>query len=148
MELNRVQEGLLSRKLLQYPEVSVVWMEVWFHNLQFVQEWMVLGWAESRRRFPWERLHLFDIPPSSVHHQGDAEGHKVVGHRSRRLLEEEMTDTFADSLRHVNRLYTKAYGHAIRKVPSHMPHYIQKDVMIELQDKFATQYDITSSHPV
>ena len=59
-----------------------------------------------------------------------------------------MTDTFADSLRHVNRLYTKEYGHASRKVPSHMPHYIQKDVMIALQDKFPEQYVITSSHSV
>lgn len=73
--------------------------------------------------------------------------HEVRGHKSRRLME-EMTDTFADSLRHVNRLYTKVYGHATRKVPSHMPHFIQRDVMVELQSNFPEEFDSTSSHPV
>lgn len=61
---------------------------------------------------------------------------------------EDMTDTFADSLRHVNRLYTREYGHATRKVPSHMPHYIQKEVMVALQAKFPEEFDKTSSHSV
>ena len=61
---------------------------------------------------------------------------------------EDVTDTFADSLRHVNRLYTKEYGHATRKVPAHMPHYIQREVMVALQDKFPEEFDSTSSHPV
>ncbi len=157
MELNRLVEGLMPRKLLQHPEVGgcdwgvVSWdfysvlIGMSLYYVYFLQETLVLGWEESRRRFPWEKLHLFDTPPSPVHHE---EGHKVVGHRSRRLLGDDMTDTFADSLRHVNRLYTKEYGHAVRKVPSHMPHYIQKDIMIALQDKFSNQYDATSSHPV
>ena len=106
------------------------------------QKASVLGWAESHRRLPWERLHLFDSTPSRL-----ADAYKVAGHRSRGLLE-DMTDTFADSLRHVNRLYTKEYGHTSRKVPSHMPHYIQKDVMVALQNKFPEQYDLTSSHSV
>lgn len=107
---------------------------------------MVIGWEESYRRLPWEKLHLFDTPPGSQEGEGYSDA-SVTGFRSRRLLE-EMTDTFADSLRHVNRLFTKTYGHDTRKVPSHMPHYIQKDVMIRLQDKFPQQYEITSSHPV
>ena len=57
-------------------------------------------------------------------------------------------DTFADSLRHVNRLYTKLYGHEPRKVPAHMPHFIQGDVMRALQDKFPQEFNRTSSHRV
>ena len=92
---------------------------------------------------PWERLHLFpEVPDTNVLDQ-----YEVKGHRSRKLMEDK-TDTFADSLRHVNRLYTKAYGHASRKVPAHMPHYIQKDVMVALQDKFAWEFNRTSSNPV
>ena len=49
-------------------------------------------------------------------------------YRGRHLM-----DTFADSLRHVNRIYNKAFGFSPRKVPAHIPHMIDKHVMIELQ---------------
>ena len=52
----------------------------------------------------------------------------VHTHKSRRLL-----DTFGDSLRHVNSLYNKAFGYTARKVPGHMPHMIDKNIMAELQ---------------
>lgn len=58
----------------------------------------------------------------------------------------EETDTFADSLRYVNKLYTRTYGHQARKVPAHMPHFIQTDVMVALQEKFKDQFEKTSSH--
>lgn len=47
---------------------------------------------------------------------------------SRRLL-----DTFGDSLRHVNRLYNNAFGYSARKVPAHMPHFIDRTIMYDLQ---------------
>ena len=56
------------------------------------------------------------------------------------------TDTFADSLRFVNRLYTQVYGHQARKVPAHMPHFIQTDVMVALQERFKEEFEMTSSH--
>ena len=46
----------------------------------------------------------------------------------RRLL-----DTFGDSLKYVNKLYNKRYGAVARKVPSHMPHMIDVNIMEELQ---------------
>lgn len=48
----------------------------------------------------------------------------------RRLL-----DTFGDSLRFVNALFHAAYGKAMRKVPAHMPHFMDKNIMAELQAK-------------
>jgi UDP-N-acetylglucosamine-lysosomal-enzyme len=50
--------------------------------------------------------------------------------RGRRLL-----DTFGDSLRHVNRLFNKAFGYTARKVPGHMPHMVDRDVMYELHGR-------------
>ena len=48
---------------------------------------------------------------------------------SRRLL-----DTFGDSLKHVNKLYNRRYGATARKVPAHMPHMINKEIVQALQD--------------
>lgn len=48
-------------------------------------------------------------------------GNMFVKFRKRKLL-----DTFADSLRYVNKLFNQIYGSVARKVPSHMPHMISK----------------------
>lgn len=45
-----------------------------------------------------------------------------------------LRDTFADSLRHVNKLLNSQFGFTSRKVPAHMPHMIDRLVMQELQD--------------
>ncbi|XP_054272957.1 N-acetylglucosamine-1-phosphotransferase subunits alpha/beta [Macrosteles quadrilineatus] len=55
-------------------------------------------------------------------------------------------DTFAESLLHVNSLLNKRYGYKARKVPSHMPHLIDKHIMSDLQTVFQAEYDKTSSH--
>ena len=59
----------------------------------------------------------------------------------RRLL-----DTFGDSLRFVNLLFNRHFSRAQRKVPAHMPHFIDKNIMAELQSIFPQEYDATSSH--
>ena len=64
-------------------------------------------------------------------------------HVGRRLM-----DTFGDSLRHVNRLYTKAYGNKARKVPAHMPHMINRDVMRALHERYPEEFDHTSSNKI
>ncbi|XP_016138851.1 N-acetylglucosamine-1-phosphotransferase subunits alpha/beta-like [Sinocyclocheilus grahami] len=64
----------------------------------------------------------------------------TTGHRLR--------DTFADSLRYVNRLLNAQFGFTSRKVPAHMPHMIDRLVMQELQDTFPQEFDKTSSHRV
>lgn len=45
-----------------------------------------------------------------------------------------LQDTFADSLRHVNKLLNGQFGFTSRKVPAHMPHMIDRLIMQELQD--------------
>jgi hypothetical protein len=63
--------------------------------------------------------------------------------RKRKLL-----DTFADSLTYVNRLYNRYFGYLVRKVPAHMPHFIDRDAMKILQAKFPYEFDLTSSNKI
>ena len=80
---------------------------------------------KSHHWLPWERLNLFpDLSGPSGEQYGTPD------RRGRHLM-----DTFGDSLKHVNNLYNKDYGHKPRKVPAHMPHMINKEIMQELQDK-------------
>jgi hypothetical protein len=78
--------------------------------------------------FPWEledRLKGLESLPSS-----------------RRLL----IDTFADSLRWVNSLYNKVFGKDNRKVPAHMPHFIDRRIQEELYARWPDRFDQTASH--
>ncbi|KAF4518392.1 hypothetical protein B566_EDAN010484 [Ephemera danica] len=64
---------------------------------------------------PWERNDL------------ESENLKFSG---RKLL-----DTFGESLLHVNRLYNREFGFEARRVPAHMAHLIDKNIMIEVQKR-------------
>ncbi|XP_068951346.1 N-acetylglucosamine-1-phosphotransferase subunits alpha/beta isoform X1 [Petaurus breviceps papuanus] len=59
-----------------------------------------------------------------------------------------LKDTFADSLRYVNKILNSKFGFTSRKVPAHMPHMIDRIVMQELQDMFPEEFDKTSVHKV
>mmetsp|Transcript_29765 Transcript_29765/g.41873 ORF Transcript_29765/g.41873 Transcript_29765/m.41873 type:complete len:1134 (-) Transcript_29765:66-3467(-) len=59
----------------------------------------------------------------------------------RRLL-----DMYGDSLKWVNRLLNEEFGSSSRKVPAHMPHFIDKKIVEQMQAKWAQQFDATSSH--
>ena len=63
-------------------------------------------------------------------------------YRRRRLDE----DTYAKSLVHVNRLYTKKFGAEARKVPAHMPHMIDKSAVKEMQALWENEWNVTSSN--
>ena len=78
---------------------------------------------ESYRWLPWEKLNIF--PEASTMNSYD-----IPNRQGRHLM-----DTFGDSLKHVDKIYNRAYGHINRKVPAHMPHMINKEIMQELQDK-------------
>ncbi|XP_051028601.1 N-acetylglucosamine-1-phosphotransferase subunits alpha/beta [Acomys russatus] len=60
----------------------------------------------------------------------------------------QLKDTFADSLRYVNKILNSKFGFTSRKVPAHMPHMIDRIVMHELQDMFPEEFDKTSFHKV
>jgi len=88
---------------------------------------------------PWEKLR-FTKANSQEHRSKNAyETNSRAG--KRRLL-----DTFADSLRHVGKIYNRAYGITTRRVPGHMPHMINRNIAASMQEKFAEEWDATSSH--
>eukprot|EP00727_Mastigamoeba_balamuthi_P004638 m51a1_g14172 putative n-acetylglucosamine-1-phosphotransferase subunits alpha beta-like (770) ;mRNA; f:22617-25887 len=55
-------------------------------------------------------------------------------------------DTFGESLKYVNLLYNKEFGPETRRVPAHMPHFIDTSVMRELQARWPERWNRTSSH--
>ena len=63
--------------------------------------------------------------------------------RRRRLYGE---DTYGDSLVKVNMLYNKEFGASSRKVPAHMPHLIDRDVIRNLHSHptFKHEFEATS----
>ena len=76
--------------------------------------------------------------PVSVHTAAEQEGERLRRELAYRAdggaAGRRLQDTFADSLRHVNRLLNGQFGFTSRKVPAHMPHMIDRLVMQELQD--------------
>ena len=96
-----------------------------------------LDWEENRKAqsrfgrgaFPWEKRNLFDHLVAESDDDDDDGSYET----DRKATGRRLLDTFADSLNHVNRLYNKFYGYTSRKVPAHMPHMIDRDVMEELQ---------------
>eukprot|EP00002_Diphylleia_rotans_P001092 TRINITY_DN10607_c0_g1_i1.p1 TRINITY_DN10607_c0_g1~~TRINITY_DN10607_c0_g1_i1.p1 ORF type:complete len:1048 (+),score=167.37 TRINITY_DN10607_c0_g1_i1:41-3184(+) len=66
---------------------------------------------------------------------------KRTGYMSRSLK-----DLFGESLIFVNRLLNRKFKVASRRVPAHMPHMIDKEVMQELQDLFPVEWNQTSAN--
>eukprot|EP01119_Soliformovum_irregulare_P013098 TRINITY_DN3457_c0_g1_i1.p1 TRINITY_DN3457_c0_g1~~TRINITY_DN3457_c0_g1_i1.p1 ORF type:complete len:1204 (-),score=445.63 TRINITY_DN3457_c0_g1_i1:46-3657(-) len=58
----------------------------------------------------------------------------------------KLKDHYGDSLKFVNNLMNQAFGSSPRKVPAHMPHYLQKSIIQEMQDKWPEQFEETSGH--
>nr|CAD7401691.1 unnamed protein product [Timema cristinae] len=50
------------------------------------------------------------------------------------LHKRKSVDNFAASLIHVNKLLNQKYGFEVRKVPAHMPHLIDREIMEKLQE--------------
>ncbi|XP_048241976.1 N-acetylglucosamine-1-phosphotransferase subunits alpha/beta-like [Haliotis rufescens] len=99
--------------------------------------------GEETGVLPWERKNLLSELQKMRENVLRASEFESPHHNGRRLL-----DTFGDSLRHVNKLFNKAFGFVARKVPAHMPHMIDRHIMADLQAQFPNEWDVTSSHKV
>lgn len=58
----------------------------------------------------------------------------------------KLLDTFGDSLKYVNQLYNRHFQTTSRRVPAHMPHFIDRHIEEELQAAFPAEFEATSSH--
>lgn len=83
--------------------------------------------------WPWDISIRLLKPDSTKSHESPV---------MRKMLE----DHFANSLKFVNVLYTRTFGAEPRKVPAHMPHMIDVQVMQELQSRWPDLFEATSSH--
>ncbi|KAF7491895.1 N-acetylglucosamine-1-phosphotransferase subunits alpha/beta [Sarcoptes scabiei] len=63
-------------------------------------------------------------------------------------LSRKLLDAYADSLIYVNHLYNREFGLEARKVPAHMAHFIDRDIMIRMQQYFSTFFLRTSEHRI
>ncbi|XP_076015050.1 N-acetylglucosamine-1-phosphotransferase subunits alpha/beta [Genypterus blacodes] len=100
--------------------------------------------SSDRGFLPWERRKYFhDLLLEDERLQSELMYETEGGATGRRLQ-----DTFADSLRYVNKLLNGQFGFTSRKVPAHMPHMIDRIIMQELQDIFPEEFDKTSAHHV
>ncbi|XP_072123501.1 N-acetylglucosamine-1-phosphotransferase subunits alpha/beta isoform X2 [Mobula birostris] len=93
---------------------------------------------------PWEKQGYFQDLLEEKEKLEKASAYHTDGKQMRRKLQ----DTFADSLRYVNKLLNTKFGFTSRKVPAHMPHMIDRIIMSDLQDLFPEAFDKTSNHKV
>jgi UDP-N-acetylglucosamine-lysosomal-enzyme len=121
-------------------------------HLQEELEWTKSQWLENhspqstspagfrtRGVLPWEKQQDFDSLIAKIVSQD-----KYL--KTEDGLHRKLLDAYADSLKYVNKLYNRKYGHVARKVPAHCPHMIDIDHMAELQAMFPDEYESTSSH--
>lgn len=57
-----------------------------------------------------------------------------------------LLDMFADSLRHTSQTLTQKFGAMERKVPAHMPHMINTDIIEELHELLPMEFEKTSAN--
>ncbi|XP_040514346.1 N-acetylglucosamine-1-phosphotransferase subunits alpha/beta isoform X5 [Gallus gallus] len=105
----------------------------------------LLSYAGSYQGFlPWEKKKYFQ----DLLDEEESLLKEMSYFTDGRHLGRQLKDTFADSLRYVNKLLNSKFGFTSRKVPAHMPHMIDRTVMQELQDMFPEEFDKTSFHKV
>ncbi|XP_063165520.1 N-acetylglucosamine-1-phosphotransferase subunits alpha/beta [Candoia aspera] len=93
---------------------------------------------------PWEKHKYFQ----DLLDEEESLKKEIAYFTDSKLIGRQLKDTFADSLRYVNKLLNGKFGFTSRKVPAHMPHMIDRKVMQELQDLFPEEFDKTSFHKV
>ena len=105
-------------------------------------QWNPLRDTFATSPFPWERHETFkDL--LRLHREI-----KIKKTYETRKPRRALLDTFANSLLHVSRIYNRAFGYQARKVPAHMPHFIDKDIVSEIQRMFWHYFNETSSHKI
>lgn len=84
--------------------------------------------------------HGLDVMPQHGFDSDDDDIDTVDGAK-RRLL-----DHYGESLKHVGRLLNKAFAPEARRVPAHMPHFLQRPVLERMVNLWKDEFDMTSSH--
>ncbi|KAJ9469477.1 Exopolysaccharide phosphotransferase [Diplonema papillatum] len=96
----------------------------------------------DRQRAAWKRVETSWLRSAGLDSWAAQPAIQEMTWSTRRSL----LDTFGDSLKHVNRLLNRRYGTTARKVPSHMAHFIDSQVVSEMHDEWAAEFERTSSN--
>ena len=138
----KFQNGYLTEKGLKNFRRRLIQLYV---NQICNYEKTVKAFDTTISAFGWEREKTFsDIEQSITKAKVKA---NLIG-SDHQMIGRHLMDSYADSLRHVNYLYNQVFGIEMRKVPAHMAHFIDIDVMTRLQTAFGYHFDLTSSHQI
>lgn len=85
--------------------------------------------------------HGLDILPQITSEEPYEDSISTEGTAQRHLL-----DHYGESLKHVGKLLNQAFAPEARRVPAHMPHYLQKSVIERMVNMWPAEFDATSSH--
>lgn len=145
LDLNEAENAKAAgRKLLNFQSINKIEFEMEEKDVGVKRvEPEIKIQPEDGKLLPWERDGDFNALQKKKEALEISRSYEVRTFKSRQTL-----DTFGDSLRHVNTLYNKAFGYTARKVPGHMPHMVDKNIMAELQARFPDEWAATSSHQV
>lgn len=102
------------------------------------------GRYTNEGHLPWEKKHVFG-KFEKLKKEETVKNQYTVG---KNIPQRRLLDTFGDSLRHVNKIYNREFGFTARKVPGHMPHFVDRLIMNDFNERFPKEWDITSSHKV
>ncbi|XP_043943686.1 N-acetylglucosamine-1-phosphotransferase subunits alpha/beta isoform X2 [Protopterus annectens] len=98
----------------------------------------------SQGFLPWEKKRDFQ----ELLEENERLNKELAYYTDNSRVRRRLKDTFADSLRYVNKVLNSKFGFTSRKVPGHMPHMIDRIVMQELQDMFPEEFEKTSAHKI
>ncbi len=139
-ELNqKLKNGFLTEKGLKNFRRRLIQLYV---NELCNYETTIKAFDRSISPFEWEQRSTFAQIENSI------SSIEFYDKNDGRILRRHLMDSYADSLRHVNQLYNQVFGIEMRKVPAHMAHFIDVDIMSRLQNTFSHHFDITSSHKI
>lgn len=140
-----------KRKEYSYADDMLLSIRSWEQHTG--KKWRNMSISHRERSpLPWERLGLFDslLEDCEDHTLADmfdgAGGGMEKGDVSGNWRSRHTLDTFGDSLKKVNRLYNKHFGYRQRRVIAHMPHFIDRNIMLDLVNQFPEKWEETSSH--
>ncbi|EDV28564.1 uncharacterized protein TRIADDRAFT_51611 [Trichoplax adhaerens] len=95
----------------------------------------------GRGSFPWEKQRMFD---SLIETKEKLEAIEQL--RPKPVIGRKLLEAFKGSLQHVNRIYNKMFGYVVRKIPAHISHMMDKDILQELHDVLPQEFEKTSAH--
>lgn len=137
-DVSMVSNKPLAKKRTKNRKTSQLsrWIDRYGH-------WDPITETQSTSPHRWERQKFFWDIVTARQRVGRQQEYLVNRKPSRMLL-----DTFASSLLHVSRIFNRAFGYKARKVPAHMPHMVDVDVINNMQTQFWRYFDVTSSHKI